>query len=280
MSLLHALLSRLPFEWAQFAFMRHALIAILIISPLFALIGTLVVNNRMAFFSDAIGHASLTGLGLGVILGLADPLWALVGFAVLLGVGIFALQRFTRATMDTVISLSMCVSIALGVVLLSRGGNFNRYSSYLIGDILSITPREIALLLATSLLVGGGLLFGYNRILLIGLNESLAGSRGRSTWWPQMLFCATIALVVTMNLGWVGILIINSLLVLPAAAARNLANDTRQYVLLAVVISLFCGVAGLIASFYANTATGATIVLVAAVCYVATLGMKYSGWSP
>jgi zinc transport system permease protein len=128
--------------------------------------------------------------------------------------------------------------------------------------------------------VGGGLLFGYNRILLIGLNESLAGSRGRSTWWPQMLFCATIALVVTMNLGWVGILIINSLLVLPAAAARNLANDTRQYVLLAVVISLFCGVAGLIASFYANTATGATIVLVAAVCYVATLGMKYSGWSP
>jgi zinc transport system permease protein len=280
MSLLHALLSRLPFEWAQFAFMRHALIAILIISPLFALIGTLVVNNRMAFFSDAIGHASLTGLGLGVILGLADPLWALVGFAVLLGVGIFALQRFTRATMDTVISLSMCVSIALGVVLLSRGGNFNRYSSYLIGDILSITPREIALLLATSLLVGGGLLFGYNRILLIGLNESHAGSRGRSTWWPQMLFCATIALVVTMNLGWVGILIINSLLVLPAAAARNLANDTRQYVLLAVVISLFCGVAGLIASFYANTATGATIVLVAAVCYVATLGMKYSGWSP
>jgi zinc transport system permease protein len=280
MSLLHALLSRLPFEWAQFAFMRHALIAILIISPLFALIGTLVVNNRMAFFSDAIGHASLTGLGLGVILGLADPLWALVGFAVLLGVGIFALQRFTRATMDTVISLSMCVSIALGVVLLSRGGNFNRYSSYLIGDILSITPREIALLLATSLLVGGGLLFGYNRILLIGLNESLAGSRGRSTWWPQMLFCATIALVVTMNLGWVGILIINSLLVLPAAAARNLANDTRQYVLLAVAISLFCGVAGLIASFYANTATGATIVLVAAVCYVATLGMKYSGWSP
>ena len=275
MSLLHDLLSRLPFEWAQFAFMRQALVAVLLLSPLFALIGTLVVNNRMAFFSDAIGHASLAGLGLGVILGLADPLWALIGFAVVLGVGIFALQRFTRSTMDTVISLSMCVSIALGVVLLSRGGNFNRYSSYLIGDLLSITPREIVQLLITTLVVGGGLLFGYNRILLIGLNESLAGSRGRSSWWPQMLFCATIALVVTMNLSWVGILIINSLLVLPAAAARNLANDTRQYVLLAVVFSLFCGVAGLIASFYANTATGATIVLVAAVCYAATLGVKW-----
>jgi zinc transport system permease protein len=255
--------------------MRQALIAVLIISPLLALIGTLVVNNRMAFFSDAIGHASLAGLGLGVILGLADPLWALVGFAVVLGVGIFALQRFTRSTMDTVISLSMCVSIAVGVVLLSRGGSFSRYSSYLIGDLLSITPREINQLLVTGLVVGAGLLLGYNRILLIGLNESLAGSRSRGTWWPQMLFCATIAFVVTMNLGWVGILIINSLLVLPAAAARNLANDARQYVLLALAISLLCGVAGLLVSFYANTATGATIVLVTAACYVATLGVKW-----
>jgi zinc transport system permease protein len=255
--------------------MRNALLAVIIVAPLFALIGTLVVNNRMAFFSDAIGHASLTGLGLGVLLGLADPFWALVGFALLLGVGILALQRFTRSTMDTVISLSMCFSLALGVVLLSHGGNFNRFSGYLIGDLLSITPREIGQLLVTSLLVGGGLLLGYNRILLIGLNESLACSRGRGAWWPQMFFCAAIALVVTMNLAWVGILIINSLLVLPAAAARNVAHDARQYVFLAVGISLFSGIAGLIASFYADTATGATIVLVAMGCFVATLGVKW-----
>jgi zinc transport system permease protein len=275
MNLLHLLISRLPFEWAQFGFMRNALLAVIIVAPLFALIGTLVVNNRMAFFSDAIGHASLTGLGLGVLLGLADPFWALAGFALVLGVGILALQRFTRSSMDTVISLSMCFSLALGVVLLSHGGSFNRFSSYLIGDLLSITPREIGRLFVTSVLVGGGLLLGYNRILLIGLNESLARSRGRSGWWPQMFFCATIALVVTMNLGWVGILIINSLLVLPAAAARNIARDVRQYVLLATGISLFSGVAGLIASFYADTATGATIVLVAMGCFLATLGAKW-----
>jgi zinc transport system permease protein len=169
----------------------------------------------------------------------------------------------------------MCFSLALGVVLLSHGGNFNRFSGYLIGDLLSITPREIGQLLVTSLLVGGGLLLGYNRILLIGLNESLACSRGRGAWWPQMFFCAAIALVVTMNLAWVGILIINSLLVLPAAAARNVAHDARQYVFLAVGISLFSGIAGLIASFYADTATGATIVLVAMGCFVATLGIKW-----
>ena len=270
----HHLISSLPFEWTQFAFMRTALLAILIVSPLFALMGTLVVNNRMAFFSDAIGHASLTGVGLGVLLGLANPLWALVAFALILGVCIITLQRFTRATMDAVISLSMSFSIALGVVLLSRGGNFNKFSHYLIGDLLSITPGEVRQLLLTSLLVGGALLLGYNRILLIGINESLARSRGMSAWWTQMLFCAAIVMVVTMNLSWVGILIVNSMLIVPAAGARNIARNAGQYVLYAVGIALFSGVVGLIASFYANTATGATIVLVSMGCFAVTLVLK------
>ena len=270
----HFLISLLPFEWTQFAFMRTALAAVLIVSPPFALMGTLVVNNRMAFFSDAIGHASLTGVGLGVLLGLADPLWALVAFALILGVGIIALQRFTRSAMDTVISLSMSFSIALGVVLLSQGGNFNKFTHYLIGDLLSITPGEVGQLLVTSILVGGLLLLAYNRILLIGLNESLARSRGMSAWWTQMLFCAAIVMVVTMNLRWVGILIVNSMLIVPAAGARNIAKNARQYVVYAVGIALLSGVVGLIVSFYTNTATGATIVLAAMVCFIVTLGVK------
>ena len=270
----HALISLLPFEWTQFAFMRTALLAVLIVSPLFALMGTLVVNNRMAFFSDAIGHASLTGIGLGVLLGIADPLWALVAFALVLGIGIITLQRYTRSVMDTVISLSMSFSIALGVVLLSRGGNFNKFSHYLIGDLLSITPGEVGQLLVTSVLVGSGLLLGYNRILLIGLNESLARSRGMSAWWTQMLFSTAIVMVVTMNLSWVGILIINAMLIVPAAGARNIAGNARQYVFYAMGIALFSGVAGLIASYYANTATGASIVLVAMGCYLVTLCIK------
>ena len=270
----HHLISLLPFEWTQFAFMRTALLAVLIVSPLFALMGTLVVNNRMAFFSDAIGHASLTGIGLGVLLGMADPLWALVAFGLILGVGIIALQRYTRSAMDTVISLSMSFSIALGVVLLSRGGNFNKFSHYLIGDLLSITAGEIGQLLVVSLLIGGALLLGYNRILLIGVNESLARSRGMSIWWTQMLFCAAVVMVVTMNLSWVGILIINAMLIVPASGARNIARNARQYVCYAMGIAIFSGIAGLIASFYANTATGASIVLVAMGCYVVTLIVK------
>ncbi|MEI6491322.1 MAG: metal ABC transporter permease [Verrucomicrobiota bacterium] len=268
------LLAHLPFEWAKYEFMRNALVAVILVSPLFAVMGTLVVNNRMAFFSDAIGHASLTGLGLGVLFGLADPLLALVGFSLLLGLGILALHRFTRSAMDTIISLCMSFSIALGVVLLSRGGNFNRFSRYLIGDLLSITPQEIGWLGLTLLVVGGGLLLFYNRILLIGINESLARSRGLKVWWIQVLFVTSIVMVVTMNLSWVGILIINSLLILPAAAARNLAENTRQYVLFAIAIALVSGVCGLLVSYYADTASGATIVLVAMGFYFLTLALK------
>ena len=268
------LVAHLPFEWARYEFMRNALVAVILVSPLFALMGTLVVNNRMAFFSDAVGHASLTGLGLGVLLGLADPLLALVAFSMLLGIGILVLHRVTRSSMDTIISLCMSFSIALGVVLLSHGGNFNRFSRYLIGDLLSITPQEIAWLLVTLLVVGGGLLIFYNRILLIGLNESLARSRGLSTWWIQVIFVAAIVMVVTMNLSWVGILIINSLLILPAAAARNLAGNTRQYVLFAVAIALVSGVCGLLLSYYFDAASGATIVLVAMAVYLLTLAVK------
>lgn len=274
MSALIELLSVLPFEWAKYGFMRNALVAVVLVSPLFAIMGTLVVNNRMAFFSEAIGHASLTGLGLGVLFGLADPLVALVGFSMFLGLGILVLHRFTRSAMDTLISLCMSFSIALGVVLLSRGGNFNRFSRYLIGDLLSITPQEIFWLLLTLLIVGGGLLLFYNRILLIGINDSLARSRGVNTWSTQVVFVASIVMVVTMNLSWVGILIINSLLILPAAASRNLAANTRQYVVLAVAIALVSGVCGLLISYYSDTASGATIVLVAMGFYFLTLVIK------
>lgn len=142
------------------------------------------------------------------------------------------------------------------------------------GDLLSITPAEVCYLLVIALFVGGGLLLAYNRILLVGLNESLARSRGLSPWWTQMLFCSGVVMVVIMNLSWVGILIVNSLLIVPAAGARNLANNARQYVLYAVAIALFSGITGLILSYYTNTASGASIVLVAIGCFVFTLACK------
>ncbi len=280
MDLWHSIIQHLPFEWAEFEFMRNALLAVLVSAPVFAAMGTLVVNNRMAFFSDAIGHASLTGVGIGVLLGLHDPQWALTAFALLLGIGILLARKVSGTAMDTIISLSTSFAIALGVVLLSRGGNFARNVHFLIGDLLSISSPEVARLTVACAAIAVWLGWSYNRVLFAGLHECLARSRGWHVFATQILFAAAIVVLVTMNLRWVGILIINSMLILPAASARNVAANTRQYVAIAVFISLVASVSGLLISYYANTATSATIVLCMMGCFAFTLVMRAFGSGP
>lgn len=267
----HALIEQLPFEWAHYAFMHNALLAVILISPLFALLGCMVVNNQMAFFSEAVGHAALTGIAIGALAGLGNPLWSMIAVALLLAFAITFLRYRSAASADTIIGLAMSFAVALGVVLLSRGGGFAKYSRYLIGDILTITPGEIAgaaVLLAV--IVGIWIVF-FNQLALTFLNRSLARSRGVNVWLVEGLFAAAVALVVTVSIPWIGLLVINSLLILPAAAARNLARNTAQYHAVAVAVSLLSGILGLIGSYYWNTASGATIVLVAMVFFVLSL---------
>jgi len=111
----------LPFAWSQHTFMKNALLAVLLVSPVFAIMGTMVVNNKMAFFSDTIGHSALTGIAIGVLLGFQDPLWIMVIFSVLLAVAISLLKNMTGASTDTVIGAVSATMVALGIVILSRG---------------------------------------------------------------------------------------------------------------------------------------------------------------
>lgn len=262
------------FGWVEFDFMKNALLAVLLVSPIFGLLGTMVVNNRMAFFSDAIGHAALTGIAIGVLLGLGDPLWAMLIFATLLAVGITWARRRTEASADTVIGVFFATAVALGVVILSREGGFNRYSQYLIGDLLSIAPQELNLLVVALLLV---LLFWglfFNRLFLVSFNQAVARSRGVNIYLVEMSFSVLLALIVTISIQWIGILIINSLLILPAASARNLADNMKSYHALAVLISVLSGIVGLFLSYHWGTATGATIVLCSFVLYLGTIAWK------
>jgi zinc transport system permease protein len=261
MTLLYNVMGYLPFDWAHYTFMQHALLAVLLVTPLLALLGCLIVNNQMAFFSEALGHSALTGLAIGTLLGLQAPVFAVVAFAVLLAVSMSLMRRHSAVPPDTAIALVMAFVVALGVVLLSRGGGFAKYSRYLIGDILTITRVELlglAVLLGVVLLLWGIL---FNALFFVSLNRSLAASRGFPVRWLEPLFAVIVAVVVAISIPWVGLLVINSMLILPAATARNLAWNTRSYVVGALVISLLSGILGLICSYYWDTATGATIVL-------------------
>lgn len=260
----------LPFSFARFDFMKNALLAVLLVTPLFGLLGTMAVNNKMAFFSDALGHSALTGIAIGVALGIGDPLVCMLAFGIVFGLAIRKVKSGTKASSDTVISVFSSVSMALGIVILSGSGGFAKYSSYLIGDILTVSPAYVGLMAVV--LAGTYIVwcFIYNDLLLLSVNPSLSASRGIKNALTENIFVVILAVAVMLSIKQIGILTINSLLILPAAAARNVSSNSRQYLVLSTVISLFCGIAGLVISFYAGTAAGATMVLIAAAVYFVT----------
>lgn len=266
----------MPFEWARYDFMKNALIATCLVAPIFALLGTMVISNRMAFFSDVLGHSALTGIAIGVVMGLANPLPAMIAFAVLLAIAFTVFKHITRASPDTVLGVFLAATVALGVVILSRGGGFSKFTVYLIGDILAVTPAQIKLLLLLLAVAVCYLLAAGNAMSLICVNPSLARSRGLPVILIEMSFALLLALLVSSSIQMLGILIINSLLILPAAAARNVATSMRSYTAWSIGISMTSGIIGLILSYYWGTASGATIVLCAAVCYCGTAIWSYA----
>ena len=143
----------LPFSWVEYTFMKNALIAIILAAPLFGLVGTMIVNNKMSFFSDAMGHCALTGIAIGVMLGIENYAVSMLAFAILFAIGIASIIESDVSSSDTIIGVFSSAGIAVGIVILSANGGFSKYSGYLVGDILSITKNEIFVLAAIFLVV-------------------------------------------------------------------------------------------------------------------------------
>ena len=264
----------LPFDWLSSNFMKNAFLAVLLVTPLFGLISTMVVSNRMAFFSDSLGHGAFTGIAIGVLLGSVSPLLSLVVFSVAFALFITYIKNKSTASTDTIIGVFSATAIALGLMIMSHGGGFNKFSSFLIGDILSITPEDLSALAVVFVLglIAWGLLF--NQLLVLSINPSFARSRGIPAFWIESAFASLLAVVVSISIQWVGILIINAMLVLPAAGARNIASNVKQYHLFSMLIAMFSGFLGLMLAYYFDMAAGATIVVISSVLFFLTLLLK------
>ena len=264
----------LPFEWLGYTFMKNALLAMLLITPLFGMLGTMAVDNKMAFFSDALGHSALTGIAIGVVLGWQHQMASMLLFGILWAVLITFVKHNSKMSADTIISVFSSTSVALGLVVLSRGGAFAKYSSFLVGDVLSVTQSDLTALLVTLVLTAIVWIVLYNPLMITSINAPLAQSRGIRAKATEYCFTIVVAVAVMMSIRWVGVMLINSLLILPAAASRNVARNAAWYMRLSVIFSIVCGVAGLVLSYYLNTSAGAAVVLCAAVVYFATLPMR------
>ena len=271
MSFWYLICELIPLEMLQWNFMRHALLAILLIAPLFGLMSTMIVTGKMSFFSDALGHSAFTGIAIGAICGIAAPLWVAVIFSIFFALLFSFVRSRSNQAADTIIGVFSSTAVALGIFIATMGGSsFTKYNKYLIGDILSISPAEIGVL---GLTLVGVLVFWVlfsNKLTLSNIHPALASSRGMNVTLTQTLFTTAIALVVTITISSVGLLILNSLLVLPAASSRNVAKNLKQYHLLSVLFALVSGIIGLTGSYHLGSSAGAAISLCLALIFSIT----------
>ena len=271
MSLWYSIIDFLfPFEWAQYDFMKNALLGVLLVTPMFGILGTMVVNNKMSFFSDALGHSALTGIAVGVMFGINNTLVSMLAFSILLTIAIINVKNAKTASVDTIIGVFSSSAVALGIVILSYNGGFNKYSAYLIGDLLSISNNDIFMLIISFIAVLLIWFTCFNKFLLVSINHTFARSRGVNVKFYEYIFTILVAIIVTISIQWVGILVISSMMILPAASARNISNNMRQYHIYSISIAVISGILGLFLSYHFGCATGATIVLISSVFFALT----------
>ena len=257
----------LPFGMLHWDFMKNALLALLLLAPLFGLLSTMIVTGRMSFFSDALGHSAFTGIAIGCICGLA-PTPVAVAFSVAFALLFSWVRSRSNQAADTLIGVFSSTAVALGIFIATLGGgSFTKYNKYLIGDVRSVTPAEIGLLAIVLLCVAVFWVIFGNRLVLVSIHPQLASSRGLKVKATQTLFTVCIAVVVTLAINWVGLLMLNSLLVLPAASARNVAKNLRQYHALSVLFALTAALVGLTGSYWLGASTGAAISLCLALIF-------------
>ena len=271
MQLWYAICEFLPIELLQWDFMKNAFLAILIMTPLLGLVSTMIVTGKMSFFSDALGHSAFTGIAIGCICGFGNPTWVAVVFSVLFALLFSFVRSRSSHTADTLIGVFSSTAVALGIFIATfGGGSFTKYNTYLIGDILSVNPAEIGMLAVVLVAVLVFWVLFSNRMTLTSIHPQLASSRGISTAAVQTIFTTVIAVIVTLAISWVGLLILNSLLVLPGASARNVAKNMKQYHGYSIFFAFIAGIVGLVLSYYLGASAGASICLVLAGLFAVT----------
>lgn len=275
MSLWYAICNATGLEMLQWDFMKNALLAILLMAPLFGIMSTMVVTGKMSFFSDALGHSAFTGIAIGTICSIAAPVWAAVIFSIVFALLFSFVRSRSNHAADTLIGVFSSTAVALGIFVATLdGGSFTKYNQYLIGDILSVTPAQIGALALLLAAVAIFWVFFSNRLTLTAIHPQLASSRGIRVGLAQTGFTVAIAITVTLTISSVGLLILNSLMVLPAAAARNVAKNQRQYHLFSALFALIAGVTGLTLSYYLDNSAGAAICLALALIFVISFCLR------
>jgi ABC-type Mn2+/Zn2+ transport system permease subunit len=248
-------------------FMRNTLISAAILGPTCAFLGVFVTLRGMAFFSDALAHAAVTGVALGylcqdLLQWELNPMLFVFIFSMLLATLMAYLFERTKLRPDTIIAFSFTGSVALGYVIISALGKYRLIDAILFGSIYSNSSQDILIQLLLAAGVAGILLWNLKAYALGILQPDLARVQGIKLERLNYLFALVIAATVTICLKMLGALLLSALIVIPPAASRLAVGNFKQLLLLAPVVGLLAAISGVLTSYTLNSPTGPTIVLV------------------
>lgn len=252
-------------------FFQRALLAGILVALTAGSVGVFVVLRRMSFFGDAVGHFAFTGIALGFLLEV-DPILAAVVFSVLIALGIGYLENHSSLSSDTTIGIFFSGAAAFGIFLIGllRGYRADLFQ-YLFGDILAITQQDIIIAAILTVIVLVVMVVAWRPLVALTFNRDLAKVSGRRVEAWEYLFLVVLAIVTAVSLKIIGILLVSALLIVPAAAAKNIARNLRELACLTLIISVLSVVLGLFGSYALNTASGPTIILTSLTFFAATL---------
>jgi len=258
-------------ELLQLEFMQRALIAGIFLAPLLALLGSFVTLRKMSFFADGIAHASLLGVAVSILVGVAPFGGALV-IGVFFGVLIFLLERYTSIASDAVIGIIFTTGLALGIILISlQPGYQPDLISFLFGNILAITWSNVWIISVLSVGILSTITLMFKKFTLTSLSEELAWTSGIPTTYVNLLFYVLLSVAVVLGVKLLGIVLVSALLITPPVTAKIITNSFRSYVVCSVVFSLIAFIGGLIVSYYFDLPSGASIVVSASGVFMLVL---------
>ena len=258
-------------EALQFEFMRNALLAGLLTSIACGIIGTLVVVNRIVFISGGIAHAAYGGVGLAFFLGI-PPLAGAAGFSLVISAIMALVTAKNKQRADTIVGVLWAVGMALGIILVDLSSGYNvDLMSYLFGSILAVPRSDLVMMVAVDLLVMAVVGLYYNSFLAMSFDEEFALSAGVPVRPLYFVLLAMMAFVVVMVIRVVGLILVIALLTIPPYIAERYSESLRGMMVFSVILSSVCTIIGLWLSYLFNLTSGATIIMVAAFFFFASL---------
>lgn len=265
-------------EVFQYAFFVRGLLSVFLLAPLLGGMSHLVVARRLSFFSAALGQAALTGLTIGIVLG--EPLNAayggIFGFCFLSALAMVYVKRHAALPTDTLVGVFLAMSLGLGICLLvavTKRFNIHQVEAVMFGSLLTVTDTDLALLLGIGCAIAVVLGLVYNKLLLDSLDPSLGKVSGVPSAFVDYLFVMLLTAAIVVSLKIIGALLVEAMVVVPAAAARNLARTTRSYLVLSVLTALAAGVGGLFISTRLLVPSGGAVVLAMSALFFVTLAL-------